>query len=789
MRFLRIVSALLLSISSLAIVVGIFGQDPTPLTITTVDLPKGKIGIDYTAKLSAAGGTAPLTWSWSVAPPNLPNGLQLAGSGDEAGTIAGRPTEAVPILFTAQVSDKNHKSEPRQFKIVVDSNLSISTNTLPDGKVGADYSTELSTTGESGAVTWKTIKGTLPPGLQPTPASETPRVIKGKPTKSGTFEFAAEATDASGTTATQDLKIVVDPEQGSAIPSLLCCETKRSTSGNATSTTDTSNINMVEVVLMMFVGLSYWLAMVVVRWNRVARPSREFLRAKIASDRAELFLLPDQPNQNPSDWRNQINEFIEQAGREISPTVVGRSKWYRLANFLFWSRGEEMAAWTRLHSAEVKMAQYTRADTVTTRLESAEQQLRTFEDPACIALANNIHQALTATNTPSDSRFRALLAGALTSVYQHSDASASDDISWQNKASWLVGCGVFLLIVLTISVPNHSILLIVGGVGGLVSRMTRSLDRKSVPTDYGASWTTLFLSPVSGALGAWAGVLLAEFAVSLEVLGNVFKSDFANSCNTHTLAIAFIFGFSERLLDGVLDKLEEKTGAVPPRVAATAPAQTSAGLTGSSALSITTAASDLPNGKVGSDYTATLSAAGGTGTLTWSVDPTKLPDGLQLAGSGAQAGAITGKPTKAGTFSFTAQVSDQSNVTANQALSITVDNGTAGDSVPGDQGAGGTAGLAITAKDLPNGKIGSDYSGQLNASGASGELNWSVSEGALPDGLQLTASGAQAGAITGKPTKSGTFTFTVQANDQNNKPVTQRLSIVIEDATADEQTG
>jgi hypothetical protein len=60
----------------------------------------------------------------------------------------------------------------------------------------------------------------------------------------------------------------------------------------------------------------------------------------------------------------------------------------------------------------------------------------------------------------------------------------------------------------------------------------------------------------------------------------------------------------------------------------------------------------LPNGIVGASYSQTLQASGGTGSFQWSVSAGQLPPGLSLSA----AGAITGTPTTAGTFNFTATV-------------------------------------------------------------------------------------------------------------------------------------
>lgn len=66
---------------------------------------------------------------------------------------------------------------------------------------------------------------------------------------------------------------------------------------------------------------------------------------------------------------------------------------------------------------------------------------------------------------------------------------------------------------------------------------------------------------------------------------------------------------------------------------------------------------------------------------------------------------------------------------------------------------------------------------QLQASGATPPYTWSITVGSLPTGLSLSSSGE----LTGTPTTTGTFTFTVQATDSSGSPVsgTQSLSITV----------
>ncbi len=73
--------------------------------------------------------------------------------------------------------------------------------------------------------------------------------------------------------------------------------------------------------------------------------------------------------------------------------------------------------------------------------------------------------------------------------------------------------------------------------------------------------------------------------------------------------------------------------------------------------SITT--SSLPAWTVNSAYSQTISVRGGTGPLTFAVSSGSLPAGLTL---NASTGLISGKPRKAGSDTFTIQVTDAAKV-------------------------------------------------------------------------------------------------------------------------------
>ena len=181
-------------------------------------------------------------------------------------------------------------------------------------------------------------------------------------------------------------------------------------------------------------------------------------------------------------------------------------------------------------------------------------------------------------------------------------------------------------------------------------------------------------------------------------------------------------------------------------------------------LTLTTAAS-LPAGSVGTAYTTTLQASGGTTPYSWSFGSGALPAGLTLA---AASGVISGTPTTAGTFSFTAKVTDSTSPTAQtatQAFSITV--------------AAAVTPVQITASSVPSGQAGTAYTTTLAASGGTTPYSWSISSGALPAGLTLAAA---SGVISGTPTTAGTFSFTAKVTDSTAptaQTATRSLSITV----------
>ena len=156
----------------------------------------------------------------------------------------------------------------------------------------------------------------------------------------------------------------------------------------------------------------------------------------------------------------------------------------------------------------------------------------------------------------------------------------------------------------------------------------------------------------------------------------------------------------------------------------------------------------LPNGTVASAYSQTITASGGTAPYSFAVTAGALPAGLTLSSSGA----LSGTPTAGGTFNFTVSATDSSTgtgpYTGSRAYTLIIDVPT----------------ITISPATLPNGTITFAYNQTVAASDGTAPYTYAITAGALPNGLSLNP---VTGQISGTPTSTGTFNFTVTATDSS----------------------
>lgn len=184
-------------------------------------------------------------------------------------------------------------------------------------------------------------------------------------------------------------------------------------------------------------------------------------------------------------------------------------------------------------------------------------------------------------------------------------------------------------------------------------------------------------------------------------------------------------------------------------------------------LSVTTAS--IPNGTVGTTYSTTLAASGGTGSgYTWTI----TSGASSLTGVGlsmSSGGTISGTPTTPETAAaFTVQVTDSGSDKATVSLALTVSYGA----------------LNITTTNLPGATINASYSETFQATGGSGNYSWSLTAGASGlNGVGISLS--TGGVLSGTPSATGSYPFTVEVTDTTtSNTLTASYTLVVSSAVA-----
>ncbi len=155
----------------------------------------------------------------------------------------------------------------------------------------------------------------------------------------------------------------------------------------------------------------------------------------------------------------------------------------------------------------------------------------------------------------------------------------------------------------------------------------------------------------------------------------------------------------------------------------------------------------LPVGTAGSPYSPVqFTQSGGNGTITWSVSSNNLPAGLTL---NSMSGILSGTPTVAVGVNVTIRATDANNCfgEATVTLQINCPNITISPS-------------SGSPTVLTGATVGQSYTQTFTAAPAGNGYTYSIPMPAIPPGLTFNTS---TGELSGIPTTSGTFGFTVTA--------------------------
>jgi hypothetical protein len=786
------------------------------LTVTTTTLHDGYVGTAYADTVAAAGGKLPYTFSISAGA--LPAGVNLAGGG----ALSGTPTSAGSPGFTVQVSDGNGKTATASLSIAVFTPPSITTTTLADGYVGTAYSGSIAGTGGKTPYTFTVTVGALPAGLN----LSTGGAITGTPTGVSAPTFTVQLSDANGITATKQLMLTVNPALVVNTVALNDGYTGTAYSNPALSATGgklpytwSVSVGSLPAGITLTAGTGALggaptatgpvsFTVTVTDGNNVTA-SKPLSITVYAPPSITTTTLPDG---YPS---LAYNGAIAGAGGKtpytFTLTAGALPAGINLSAAGLLSGAPTAAPSTYSFTVQLKDANNITASAPLAITVRPTLQVTTTTMPdAYLTVAYN--QTLTAaggkpgyTWTVGSGALPAglslgMASGQITGTPTAAGTSSFTAVATDAngvQASQALTIQTYALPAVTttsplpaafLNTPYSDTLTVAGGKAGF----TWVLQSGSLPAGVGLSTggvlsgtpTSVTGSPFTFTVQVTDGNgKTATATLSLSVLNQFaittasVPDAYAGTAYSFTLAATGgVAPYSNwTVISGALPggiTLAPATGTLSGTTGVTGPftftvqVQDATLATTSKQFTLTvnsppsiTSTSPLADGYIGVSYNATVSGSGGKTPYTWSIQSGfNLPLGLNLT---AGTGVISGSPSgSAGPSTFTVVLTDANNVQVTKSFTLTVfAKPTVNPVTPGD-------GYTTVA-----------YTQALGASGGKAPLTWSVQmAGTLPPGLSINAG---TGALTGTPTMTGTYPFTVVVTDANLQTGTLALSISV----------
>ncbi|MCB9679843.1 MAG: putative Ig domain-containing protein, partial [Alphaproteobacteria bacterium] len=158
-------------------------------------------------------------------------------------------------------------------------------------------------------------------------------------------------------------------------------------------------------------------------------------------------------------------------------------------------------------------------------------------------------------------------------------------------------------------------------------------------------------------------------------------------------------------------------------------------------------------------YEALVEAKGGETPYAWTLVEGALPTGVGLS----EGGTLRGTPAEAGSFTFTARVTDAGMGAAQVQLDLTV--------LAVDPP------LVVVTAALPDGTEAEPYSASVSAEGGAPPYTWAII-GEGPPGLTLDGDGGPA-TLSGTPTVPGTYDFELEVEDSKQARARRGFSVEI----------
>ena len=784
-----------------------------PLITTLSPLSSGSTGQPYTTTFTSTGGTSPFTWS--IATGTLPSGIAL----NSAGVLSGTATQSGNFTFGVRVTDASNLSDTKTYSLTINPFALVITTAspLPNGTANAVYSQVFAATGGSSPYSWAVQTGSLPTGLTLTSSG----LLSGTPTQQGTFDFVIRVTDVEEFSAFKHFRLTIGaaitittasplPQGTVGLPYNLTFAATGGTAPYSWSLGETSSLppGLTLTAAGVLSGIPTTAGSYTFDLEVRGSVSQQF-STKTFTLQIQLIPLAIATSSplSVATVNTPYSQVILASGGlapytwQLVSGTLPQGITFSAAGVL---SGTPTQSGPFTFTVRVRDALLTQVDkTFTLPVDAGFPIITTAALPAGQALQIYSFQMTAVGGTPPYTW--AIASGSLPSGFTLTtsgqvfgtggDASSANFVARVNDSRGRSSTKPFTLVVGTREEP----------IGSRLEIATLSLADGTVGKIYGMQFAARNGSPPyrwtfsglpegieGGADGDLFGTPRRSGTFGVQVTVQDDSRTQATGLFNLVIQPSAVVITTERAPDGRVNESYSTgftaTGGLPPYRFSVASGSLPSGLAlsanglltgipgeaGSYQFSIqavdslgergtrgysvlikppplTITTSSLGNGTVGSAFNTSLAATGGTPPYRWGASG--LPDGL---GVDQNTGAITGIPTKNGTFAVTATVTDQSNENASRSYSIEV-----------------TTVLVITTTSVGNMVVDTPVSTALAATGGRLPYSWSLLSGSLPNGVGLGADGV----ISGTPTVQGDSNFTVQVADANGITTSKAFSV------------
>ncbi|WP_198665920.1 MULTISPECIES: putative Ig domain-containing protein [unclassified Sphingomonas] len=703
------------------------------IAVSPASTPGATVGVAYRISLSATGGTAP--YAFVVTAGALPAGLTLAADG----TLGGTPTAGGSFSFAVTATDAStgRFTGTRSYMLTVGApTIALAPASLPAGTVGAGYNSSITASGGTPIYTYAVTAGALPAGLTLTSDG----TLSGTPTAAGSFTATITATDAStgGTryTGSQAYTLSIAAAALSLQPATLPAATARAAYAASVSATGGT------------APYSY-------RVSAGSLPAG----VTLATDGT----LSGTPSA-PGNFTVTIAATDSSTGAG-APFTATRSYTLAVAAPPLSIATTTLPAMTvgRAYSATIAasggIAPYgyaVTAGTLPTGISLASDGTLSGVPTAGGSFAVTITVTDGATQSAAQA-YTIAVAGAAIAIAPTTLPSATPGLAYSQTLAATGGTAPYTYAITTGSLPAGLTLASNGTLagtptaGGSFTFAVTATDGSTGSGPYTGtqSYTLAVGTPtiVVTGTGLPGGTVGAAYGATLGASGGVGPYRYAVSSGALPAGLTLVS-------DGTLAGTPTASGNFPITITATDSSTGAGPFSGSRALVIAIAAptialtpATLPAATPGTAYSQTLTAAGGIAPYGYAITAGALPPGVTLSTSGT----LAGTPTAGGSFAFTVTATDSAGGNGphggSQAYTLTV----------------GAPTVALAPTSLPAATAGTAYSQTLGATGGTAPYGYAVTAGALPAGVTLAANGT----LSGTPTATGSFGFTVTATDSS----------------------